>query len=237
MDYVFPLRRRRWLCRRWQAATPASRCAASIAGRNYAEHAKEMGFTGRESVLLLQACRRHPVGGRWLSGRNAVPAQNGQPALRNGAGRRLGQGERDLTVEQADECVWGYALVPGHDAPRPAGRGQEAGPSLGKWARLSISRRRSAPSIRAAPSARWTKAPSGWTSMASATIQRHFADDLEHPGKRRLSVGPVRGCNRATSFHRHAGRRGARYGQGDVIVEVASRAWTEAARTHRLNRA
>lgn len=172
MDYVFPSPPAAVLVAGGNARFPVRR--VYCVGRNYAEHAKEMGFTGREDPFFF--CKPADAilsVGDGATGEMPYPPKTANLHYEMELVVVLGKGGRDLTVEQADECVWGYAL--GLDMTRRdlQGEAKKQGRPW-KWARLSISRRRSAPSIRAAPSARWTKAPSGWTSMASASNPATF---------------------------------------------------------------
>jgi fumarylpyruvate hydrolase len=80
-------------------------------GRNYAAHAQEMGGTGREDPFFF--CK--PADALL----NVAPGQTGtMPYPPKTANLHheielvvaLGQGGRDLTVEQAADCIWGYAI-------------------------------------------------------------------------------------------------------------------------------
>jgi len=80
-------------------------------GRNYAEHAKEMGFTGREDPFFF--CKPADA---------IVPVADGQtgsipyPSKTSNLHYEmelvvvLGKGGKDIPVEQATDCIWGYAL-------------------------------------------------------------------------------------------------------------------------------
>ena len=132
-------------------------------GRNYAEHAKEMGFTGREDPFFF--CKPadavlNVADGE--TGKMPYPPKTSNLHYEMELVVVLGKGGRDIPVEQANDCVWGYAL--GLDMTRRDLQGEMKKQGRpGKWARPSTSPRRWAPSIRAAPWARWTRAPSGWT--------------------------------------------------------------------------
>jgi fumarylpyruvate hydrolase len=80
-------------------------------GRNYVEHAREMGFSGREPPFFF------------LKPADAVvPVEPGQtariayPSLTSDYQHEIelvvaiGRGGRDIAAEQADEHVWGYAV-------------------------------------------------------------------------------------------------------------------------------
>ena len=101
-------------------------------GRNYVEHAKEMGFTGREPPFFFMkpADAVVPVA-EGETGRIAYPSLTknlhhevelvvaiGTRRARHRRGRRAGP-------------RLGLCRRPRHDAPRPAGRDEEAGPALG----------------------------------------------------------------------------------------------------------
>ena len=80
-------------------------------GRNYAEHAKEMGFTGREDPFFF--CKPSdaivPVADG-ATGTMAYPPKTANLHYEMELVVALGKGGRDLSPEQAAECVWGYAL-------------------------------------------------------------------------------------------------------------------------------
>jgi fumarylpyruvate hydrolase len=80
-------------------------------GRNYAEHAKEMGFTGREDPFFF--CKPADallVVSDGQTGQMAYPPKTSNLHYEIELVVALGKGGRDLTVEQAAECVWGYAI-------------------------------------------------------------------------------------------------------------------------------
>src|SRR5690606_4591915 len=80
-------------------------------GRNYAEHAKEMGFTGREDPFFF--CKPADA---LLNTADGEVAQLPYPPKTSNLHYEielvvaLNKGGRDLTVEQAADCVWGYAI-------------------------------------------------------------------------------------------------------------------------------
>ncbi len=92
-DQVFPVRR------------------VYCVGRNYAEHAIEMGFTGREDPFFF--CKPADA---------LMPVADGQAGVMPYPPKTsnlhyeaelvvvLGKGGRNLSPEQAAECVWGYAI-------------------------------------------------------------------------------------------------------------------------------
>ena len=80
-------------------------------GRNYAEHAKEMGFTGREDPFFF--CKPadallNVADGQ--VGNMPYPPKTSNLHYEIELVVALDKGGRDLTVEQAAECVWGYAI-------------------------------------------------------------------------------------------------------------------------------
>jgi len=80
-------------------------------GRNYAEHAKEMGFTGREDPFFF--CKPADAVISVADGETGVmpyPSKTSNLHYEMELVVALNKGGRDLTVEQAGECVWGYAL-------------------------------------------------------------------------------------------------------------------------------
>ncbi len=80
-------------------------------GRNYAEHAKEMGFTGREDPFFF--CKPSDA---------LIPVSAGRPANMPYPSKTtnlhyemelvvaLGKGGSNISVEQANDCIFGYAL-------------------------------------------------------------------------------------------------------------------------------
>jgi len=80
-------------------------------GRNYAEHAKEMGFTGREDPFFF--CKpadavMHVADG--VTGSMPYPPGTSNLHYEMELVVALGQGGRDIPPARANECVWGYAL-------------------------------------------------------------------------------------------------------------------------------
>ncbi|PLC52526.1 5-carboxymethyl-2-hydroxymuconate isomerase [Pollutimonas nitritireducens] len=80
-------------------------------GRNYAEHAKEMGFTGREEPFFFNK----PADALLTiadgqTGTMSYPPKTSNLHYEIELVVALGKGGRDLTTEQAAECVWGYAI-------------------------------------------------------------------------------------------------------------------------------
>ena len=100
-------------------------------GRNYVEHAQEMGHTGREPPFFFtkpaDAVVYVPEG---ETGRIDYPSLTKNLHHEIELVVAIGKGGRDIKASDALACIWGYARGPGHDAPRPAERGQEAGPAM-----------------------------------------------------------------------------------------------------------
>ncbi|MCD8503949.1 MAG: fumarylacetoacetate hydrolase family protein [Burkholderiaceae bacterium] len=80
-------------------------------GRNYAEHAKEMGFTGREDPFFfckpVDALVVVPDGAQ---GQIAYPSKTSNLHFEMELVVALGSGGKDIPVEKADACIYGYAL-------------------------------------------------------------------------------------------------------------------------------
>ncbi len=80
-------------------------------GRNYAEHAKEMGFTGREDPFFFckpsDALLVVPDGD---TGTLPYPPRTSNLHYEIELVVALGKGGRDLSVDQARETIWGYAI-------------------------------------------------------------------------------------------------------------------------------
>src|SRR5690606_35423591 len=80
-------------------------------GRNYAEHAKEMGFTGREEPFFF--CKPADALLTVADGQTGTmpyPPRTSNLHYEIELVVALDKGGRDLTVEQAAECVWGYGI-------------------------------------------------------------------------------------------------------------------------------
>ena len=80
-------------------------------GRNYAEHAKEMGFTGKEDPFFF--CKPadallNVASGE--TGRMAYPPKTENLHYEIELVVALHKGGKDLSAQQAAECVWGYAI-------------------------------------------------------------------------------------------------------------------------------
>ncbi len=80
-------------------------------GRNYAEHAKEMGFTGREDPFFfckpVDALVVVPDGSE---GKIHYPSKTSNLHYEMELVVALGSGGKDIPVEKADACIFGYAL-------------------------------------------------------------------------------------------------------------------------------
>ena len=100
-------------------------------GRNYVEHAKEMGFTGREPPFFFMKPADAVVAvAEGETGRIRIRADEG-PAPRGRAGRRP-SARAAATSRRPTRCArLRLRRRPRHDAARPAGRSEEAGPALG----------------------------------------------------------------------------------------------------------
>jgi fumarylpyruvate hydrolase len=80
-------------------------------GRNYAAHAREMGFTGREDPFFF--CKPADAIVNVADGQvGSIPYPPKTADLQYEIEMVvvLDKGGRDLTVEQAAQCVWGYAI-------------------------------------------------------------------------------------------------------------------------------
>jgi fumarylpyruvate hydrolase len=80
-------------------------------GRNYAEHAKEMGYTGREDPFFFckpaDALLPIPAG---KPGQMPYPTKTANLHYEMELVVALGKGGIDIPVEQATDCIFGYAL-------------------------------------------------------------------------------------------------------------------------------
>jgi len=80
-------------------------------GRNYAAHAREMGFTGREEPFFF--CKPADAIVNVADGQTGImpyPSKTSDLQHEIELVVALGRGGRDLSVEQAQSCVWGYAI-------------------------------------------------------------------------------------------------------------------------------
>ncbi|KAA0911688.1 fumarylacetoacetate hydrolase family protein [Pusillimonas sp. ANT_WB101] len=80
-------------------------------GRNYAEHAKEMGFTGREDPFFF--CKPADALLQVADGETGLmpyPQQTSNLHHEVELVVALSAGGRHLTPEQAQACIWGYAI-------------------------------------------------------------------------------------------------------------------------------
>jgi len=80
-------------------------------GRNYADHAREMGFSGREDPFFFckPADALLPVADG-TTGRMPYPPKTADLHYEMELVVALGRGGRDIAVDAAADCVWGYAL-------------------------------------------------------------------------------------------------------------------------------
>ena len=80
-------------------------------GRNYVEHAKEMGHTGREAPFFFMKPSDAvlPVAAG-TTGALSYPAQTEDFQHEMELVVAIGKGGKDISVEQAMEHVWGYAI-------------------------------------------------------------------------------------------------------------------------------
>ena len=80
-------------------------------GRNYAEHAKEMGFTGREDPFFFckPADALVPVPAGQI-GNMRYPSKTTNLHYEMELVVALDKGGRDIAVDRANDCIFGYAL-------------------------------------------------------------------------------------------------------------------------------
>ncbi|MCK7581603.1 MAG: hypothetical protein MZV65_42240 [Chromatiales bacterium] len=144
MTFVIAARRRSPPSR-WPAPTRGFRCTASTAsGATTPSTRRRWASTGARAAVLLRQARRR-----------VVPVAERQPARCRTRRARpnlhheielvvaIGTGGRDIAAADARAARLGLRGRPRHDAPRPAGRGEEAGPAVGHRQGLRAARRRS----------------------------------------------------------------------------------------------
>ena len=198
-------------------------------GRNYVEHAKEMGFTGREPpfFFLKPADAVLPVREGEV-GRMPYPTLTGDLHHEVELVVAIGKGGSDIRAADALDHVWGYARRPRHDAPRPAGRHEEAGPAVVHRQGASTIRRRSASCARR-PNAR-IGAGNGdppRRERQAAPAEHDRQADLEPARDHRAPVGGLDAGARRPDLHRHARRRR----RGEPRRPAARRSSTASARS------
>ncbi|OZI23583.1 5-carboxymethyl-2-hydroxymuconate isomerase [Bordetella genomosp. 9] len=80
-------------------------------GRNYAEHAKEMGFTGREDPFFFCKPADAIIAVRdGETGKMPYPSKTSNLHYEMELVVAIGKAGKDIPVEKANEHIWGYAL-------------------------------------------------------------------------------------------------------------------------------
>jgi fumarylpyruvate hydrolase len=80
-------------------------------GRNYAEHAKEMGFTGREDPFFFCKPADAVISVRdGETGKMPYPSKTSNLHYEMELVVAIGKAGKDIPVEKANEHIWGYAL-------------------------------------------------------------------------------------------------------------------------------
>ena len=173
-------------------------------GRNYAEHTKEMGGDTKDPPFFFQKNPDNVV----TDGKFPYPAATKNVHFEIELVVALKSGGTNIKAADAMQHVFGYARRHRHDAPRPAGRGQEAGASLGGGQGL-----RALGPVHGAGAGQARRDPGQGRDLArgqrrARADRRPRADDLGRPAPDRVPVGPVRAQGRRPDLHRHAlGRR------------------------------
>jgi fumarylpyruvate hydrolase len=123
-------------------------------GRNYAEHAKEMGFTGREDPFFFCKPADAIISVRdGETGKMPYPSKTSNLHYEMELVVAIGKAGKDIPVEKANDHIWGYAL--GLDMTRrdlqgeakKQGRPWEVGKAFDKSAPLGPIHPRSATGI------------------------------------------------------------------------------------------
>ncbi len=103
-------------------------------GRNYAEHAREMGHDPeREPPFFFMKAASSIVQSHATI---AYPAVSKDVHHEIEMVVAIGKGGKNIPVETALDHVWGYGVGAGHDAPRHPGRSEEVGAALGNGQEL-----------------------------------------------------------------------------------------------------
>ena len=192
-------------------------------GRNYAEHAIEMGARPEQgAAVLLPEEPRQPRRRRATSPiRPATKDVHHEIELVVA----LAKGGENIPVEQGARPRLRLRRRPRHDAPRPAGRGEEDGPALGDRQGLRGIRARAARSCRR----REIGHPARGRDLAEGERRdgaegRPEPADLEGAGGDLLPLRPVPAGARRRHHDRHAGRRrrGASAATSSMAMSTAS---------------
>ena len=183
-------------------------------GRNYAEHAREMGHDpDREAPFFFMKARGHVVV------RRPVPLSAGDQDVHHEVELvvALGKGGRDIPVGEAQACIYGYAV--GLDMTRrdlqavakKAGRPWEVAKAFDASAPIS-------PIVPAAQIGH----PAQGAIWLDVNGERRQTGDLDQmiwavDETDRLPVGLFELAARRPDLHRHAGRRGGACSRGDRL--------------------
>ena len=180
-------------------------------GRNYEEHAKEMGFSGREPPFFFAkpADAVLPVA-NGTTGEFPYPGQTSNLHHELEWVVAIGKRGRDIAAADALLVHLGLCGRARHDAPRPAGGDEEAGPSMGDRQGL-----RPCGADRADRAGEQDRHPHQGTHLAdgqrrAAPGQRHREGHLERRRDDRASVEVLRARARRPDLHGHARGRGGR---------------------------
>ena len=200
--------------RRQRSRSPASADTFPVhriycVGRNYVEHAKEMGFTGREPpfFFLKPADAVLPVA-EGETGRMPYPSLTKSLHHEIELVVAIGTGGRDIKAADAMKHVWGYAV--GLDMTRRDLQGEAK--KLGRPWDIGKGFDHSAP---IGPIHRAAECKVGADTADHARGQRRDPPaehdrqaDLEHRRDHRAPVGRLGARARRPDLHRHARRRG-----------------------------
>ena len=185
-------------------------------GRNYAEHAIEMGHDpNREPPFFFQKNPDSLVAG---GGEFPYPPQARRRASRDSRWwSRCSRGGSDIPVERALDCVFGYAV--GLDMTRRDLQGEAK--KLGRPWEVGKAFEASAPCSEIVPAAAIGHPAKGavWLDVNGKrrADRRPRPADLEGAGDDRLSLRPVRPCGRAISSSRARRPASVAVKRGDVL--------------------
>jgi fumarylpyruvate hydrolase len=174
-------------------------------GRNYAEHAKEMGATPERGTPMFFM---KPADALVIDGAD-VPYPSGTTDLHHEVEMvvALQRGGRDIALADTLDHVYGLRRRPRPHASRSAGRRQGQRPSLGHAkgfdASAPISALRPAAEIGHPPSAQLSLAVNGVVRQQANIDTMIFQRQRNHP----RVVAAVRAGAGRSDLHRHAGRR------------------------------
>jgi hypothetical protein len=184
-------------------------------GRNYVEHAKEMGFTGREPpFFFMKPADAMVVVAEGSTGDLPYPSRTANLHHEIELVVAIGKGGRNIAAADAHQHIYGYAV--GLDMTRRDLQGEMK--KQGRPWCIGKAFDQSAPIGPITPAAQapatYTRARSGWQVNGADRQRSNVAQaDLEHRRDHRAPVCRLGAAARRPDLHRHPRRRGRRGGR------------------------